>query len=76
MDIVFQGFFNDEGEVRTLGTVTVIVLSLVFMPFEGCGEHLFGLIDLFADLGQVGPSLSGVPYLSIRALMSRSLYCR
>jgi hypothetical protein len=51
---MFEGFFHHERKMGALGAVTVIVLSLIFMFFERSGKHLFGLINLHPDLGQVG----------------------
>jgi hypothetical protein len=39
--------------MRAFGAIAVIVASLVFMPFNGLGEHLFRFLDLGSDLGQV-----------------------
>ena len=54
MNIILKGFFYDKGKVRALGTIAVVIFPLVLMLFDRIGKHLFGLIDLHADFGQIG----------------------
>ena len=40
--------------MRTLGAVAVEVFAFILMLLEGIGEHGLRLVDLHADLGQIG----------------------
>ena len=54
MDIVFQCFFYDKREVRTLGAITIKIFPFVFVLFKSIFKHLLRLVDLHTDLGQIG----------------------
>jgi hypothetical protein len=54
MDIMLQCFMKDEGKMRTLGAVTIIILAFVFMLFHGMIEHGLRLVDLHTDLWKIG----------------------
>ncbi len=36
------------------GTIAIEIFPFIAMLFDGGGEHLLGLVDLHADLGQIG----------------------
>jgi hypothetical protein len=54
VDVVFQGFFEHEAEVRRLGAVGVGVRALVVGLGNGVGKPALGPLNLGADFGQVG----------------------
>jgi hypothetical protein len=60
---VFEGFFHDKRKVGAFGTIAVIVLAFVFMPFERIVKPLLGLIDLLTDLGEIGQLQRGTVFV-------------
>ena len=54
MNIVLERFFYDKREVGALGTVAIEVFPFIVMFLHCRGKHLLRLIDLLADLGQIG----------------------
>ena len=53
MDVVLQGFLKHEGEVRTLGTVAVMVVALIVHLGHGHVEHPLGPLYLGGYFGQI-----------------------
>jgi hypothetical protein len=49
---VFDGFFHNKGKVRAFSAITIKVLSIVTLLFNGIVEHFFGPIDLHANFRQ------------------------
>ena len=54
MNVVFHRLFQHEREVTRLGTVAVVVCTLVIDLRHRYVEHALGPIDLLGDLRQVG----------------------
>ena len=53
MDVVLEGLVHHEGELRTLGAVAVVILSLVVRLGHSHLEQTFGPLDLRRNLGEV-----------------------
>ena len=53
MDVVLQGLLKYEGEVRALGAVAVVVVSLVVDLGHGHVEHPLGPLYLGGYFGQI-----------------------
>ena len=53
MDIVLQCLLENEFELRTLRTVTIVVLSFVAYLAHGIAEHPLGSLNLAGNLRQI-----------------------
>lgn len=54
MRTIFQYFIENEGEMRTFGTVAIDVFTVVIMPLNGISEEFAGSLYFFSDFGQIG----------------------
>ena len=69
MDVVLQGLFQYEGEVRTLGTVAVMVVALIVHLGHGHIEHPLGPLYLRGYFWQIR-------YLQRRAVLFDDIHHR
>jgi hypothetical protein len=51
---MLKRFFHYKGKMRTLGTIAIVIITLVLVFFKSFGKHILRLIDLHSDLGQIG----------------------
>jgi hypothetical protein len=53
MHTMLQRLFYYKREVRAFGTIAIVIITIVLMPFNSIVKHLLGLIDLLTNFRQI-----------------------